>query len=132
MPGPYTDAERDDLIDQLLATVQEQGEQIADLVARVGVLEDWAIGDEVRLNQLEADQATTFLNIGYINGQLSDLASGSADVIVDIKADLSRVGRRSQETDPDQLAKPQIVQREATRTVRRRDGSKANVVVKPR
>lgn len=149
MPGPYTDAEQDDLIDQLLADVADLQTRVGDLETRVtaiettlGILEPDVADLQSRVGSLETDVATANSNIGTLQSDVSDLDDRltavenitipAVDTVQEDVQTLRVAAQRRQENDPQELAKPQAVLRPSVERVRRPDGKLAQRTVRPR
>jgi len=128
MPGPYTDTERDVLIDAILARFDLIEPDLSQALLDIGAL--------------QTDNTTNISNIEMLQTGAVDLSSRidavegvtipAVDTLQDDMVNVIRSARRRQENDPAQLGKSQIVQRVAIEQVRRPDGRMAQRVVNPR
>lgn len=148
MPAPYTDAEQDTLIDQLLADVAALQSGMAALDARVAAIEDaLAILDpafataQADIAALQTDSATHGANISTLQGDLAvldtrvttleDVQVPAVDTLQEDVATL-RVATKDRQVNDAAQVKSQPVQRPSIARVKRPDGRLVQRVVKPR
>lgn len=149
MPAPYTDAEQDTHIDDLLARVATLETEVGDLDARVTAIEatltilepDFATA-QTDIGNLQTDSTTHGNNITSLQGDVSSLddrvialENATVPAVDTLQEDVAvlRVGAKDRQVnDATELAKPQVVLRPSIERVKRPDGRLVQRVVKPR
>jgi len=149
MPAPYTDAEQDDLIDQLLADVAALTTRVDDLETRMtaaettlGIIEPIVTDLQATVGTLETDVTTANANIGTLQADVLDIGerlttveSVTLPAVETVQEDVQALrvsSKNRQEADPNELGKPQVVLRPSIERVRRPDGKLAQRTVRPR
>ena len=138
-----------DRVDTLETDMAAAVDRVDLIELRLGLIEPDLSGALVDIGNLQNDNTTNTANIGTLQSQVGGLETGvtaltsrvdaiegatvpAVDTLQDDVAGVVRASRRRQENDPEQLAKPQLVQRIAIEKVRRPDGRIAQRVVRPR
>ncbi len=149
MPAPYTDAEQDDLIDQLLADYATLEARVTALEGRVddiettlGILEPNVASLNSDVAALQTDVTTANSNIGTlqsdvssIDGRVTGLENATVPAVDTLQEDVTtlRVSSKNRQiNDEAALSKPQVVLRPSVERVLRPDGRPVQRVVRPR
>lgn len=142
MPGPYTDAERDAMLDDHEARIASLETRVTDLETTVGLIEPAFTTAQADIASLQTDSTTHGSNITTLQGDVSDLDGRvyalenatvpAVDTLQSDVATLTVASRQRQENEQTQVAQVAPVLRPSVQRVRRPDGKPVQRVTRPR
>ncbi len=125
MPAPYTDAEQDALIDQLLADYAALEARVDTIEATLAIIEPAFTTAQADIAALQTDSSTHGTNITGLQSRVDTLETSTVPAVDTLQDDVTtlKVGSKArQENDRAELGKSQVVLRPSIERVRRPDG----------